>query len=159
MSRDLPVTVRPATLTDEPFLWEMLYQALYVPEGQLPFPRDIVHQPEISQYVQHWGKPTDLGFIAMVANQPIGAIWIRQINAYGFIDEETPELSMALLPDYRGQGIGTSLLNELLASARSQYKTISLSVSLDNPAKRLYERAGFVMISAAGSSITMKKEL
>lgn len=159
MSHDLSIITRPANVADKPFLWEMLYHALYVPEGHAPFPRDIIHQPEISQYVQNWGQPSDQGLIAMEAEKPVGAIWLRQINAYGFVDDDTLELSMALLPEYRGRGIGTMLLNELLAVVRTHYRAISLSVSAENPAKHLYERAGFVIISAAGSSITMKKEL
>lgn len=153
------LTLRPILQADEPFLWEMLYHALYVPVGHPPFPRDIVAEPEIRQYVQAWGQPDDVGWLACDGETPIGAVWIRRIRAYGFVDEATPELSLALLPDYRGQGIGTRLLNELIASVASRYAALSLSVSRENPALRLYERLGFVIVKDDGNSVTMCRTL
>ena len=104
------LTMRPILPTDEPFLWEMLYHALFVPEGNPPFPRDIVQQPEIRQYVQDWGQPDDAGLIALIDDEPVGAAWIRRIKAYGYVDDDTPELSIAMLPEYRGNAfVGESL--------------------------------------------------
>ena len=57
--------VKPITLSDEPFLWEMLYQAIYVPSGSPLPPRQIVNSPELSRYVQGWGKAGDFGLIAL----------------------------------------------------------------------------------------------
>ena len=153
------ITVRASQKSDEPFLWEMLYQALYVPEGEPPLPREIVQQPELSQYVHDWGQPDDMGVIALADEKPIGAVWLRQIKAYGYVDDKTPELSIAVLPDYRGQGIGTRLMQELLATVRSQYAALSLSVSIDNPALRLYQRLGFEIVVMQGNSVTMKLTL
>lgn len=151
------LTIRPILLTDEPFLWEMLYHALYVPKGHPPFPREIVQQPEIAQYVQGWGQPEDAGLLACDDETPVGAVWIRRIHAYGFVDEETPELSIAMLPHYRGQGIGTCLMRELFAMLQDRYDALSLSVSKENPSLRLYERLGFEVVKDDGSSVTMKR--
>ena len=106
-----------------------------------------------------WGQPDDIGVIALADEKPIGAVWLRQIKAYGYVDDKTPELSIAVLPDYRGQGIGTRLMQELLATVRSQCAALSLSVSIDNPALRLYQRLGFEIVVMQGNSVTMKLTL
>jgi ribosomal protein S18 acetylase RimI-like enzyme len=151
------LTIRPILLADEPFLWEMLYQALYVPAGAELFPRDIIQQPEIAQYVRDWGQPDDVGLIACDDETPIGAVWIRHLRAYGFVDDETPEMSIAIVPGYRGQGFGTMLMNELFALLPSRYAALSLSVSKENPALQLYERLGFEVVKDDGNSVIMKR--
>lgn len=155
--------IHPLTSREQPFLWEMLYQALHVPAGQPAFPRKIVNQPELARYAQGWGGPEDRGFWAYesVTARPVGAVWLRlltgQYRGYGYVNDETPELSMAVLPPYRGQGIGTQLLGHLLASEAGRC-AISLSVSVENPAQRLYERSGFTVVSLAGTSLVMRRE-
>ncbi len=148
------------TKEDEPFLWDMLYLDIYVPEGEQRPPREILSLPEIAQYVWGWGQPGDLGYIAVEneTHQRLGAAWLRLIHGYGYVDEQTPELSIALLPEYRGMGIGTALLTGLLETARDQFAAVSLSVDPRNPAKRLYERLGFRVVGQDGTSLTMKKE-
>ncbi len=161
MADSINIVVRPLTPSDEGFLWEMLYQALYVPPGAPPLPHEIVRQPEISRYVENWGEPGDAGFAAIDVSvqQPVGAAWIRLLTGerrgYGYVDDATPELSVAVLPGYRGLGIGTKLMARLLAEAQSDYPAISLSVSADNPAARLYQRLGFEVIGESGASLTM----
>ena len=71
----------------------------------------------------------------------------------------TPELSVAVMPGYRGQGIGTRLLNALLDTASKSYDAVSLSVQADNPALRLYQRLGFEVIEDGGTWFTMRKQL
>jgi ribosomal protein S18 acetylase RimI-like enzyme len=151
-------TIRAATAADAPFLWEMLYQALHVPLGQSPFPREILQQPEINQYLADWGRPDDFAWIAESEAQPVGAAWTRLLKqGYGFVDELTPELTVAVLPEYRGCGIGSKLLATLIAHARNHYPALSLSVSADNPAARLYQRLGFETLGRAGTSLVMRK--
>ena len=159
---DMNCLIRSITSEDESFLWEMLYQALYVREGQPSLPREIVQIPELVRYVQDWGRKGDCGFISsnIVTNQPIGAVWIRlpvgEHKGYGYVDDDTSELSIAVFPEYRGQSIGTQLLTHLLTSACSQLP-ISLSVSVGNPAVRLYKRFGFEIVSSNDESLTMKR--
>ena len=153
--------IRPLTKFDEPFLWEMLYHALYVPEGSPKFPREIVNNPDIAKYVLGWGRPGDMGFAAIdtTSDLTIGAVWIRLFDShnpgYGYVAEGVPELSIAILSGYRNLGIGTQLLNQMLAQAAEQYTGISLSVTSENPAKRLYERLGFQAVNMKGASLTM----
>jgi GNAT superfamily N-acetyltransferase len=113
---------RTATSGDEPFLREMLYLALFVPPGAPPIPRSLLKDPALARYVQHWGtRPGDSGPIALVDDSSVGAAWLRQFPVtdpgYGFADESTRELSIALLPAWRGKGIGSQLLKSLLNDA------------------------------------------
>ena len=145
-------SIRPLAPSDEPFLWEMLYQSLYVPPGKEPFPRAVVKRPDIARYVEGWGRAHDLGFVAEdeVTGRPVGAVWMRLFagaeKGFAHLDEETPEMGIALLPGYRGRGIGTALLGRLIEAARTSYPALALSVSAHNPAKRLYERLGFEVV-------------
>ena len=155
--------IRPLVAEDEPFLWEMLFQAIYVPDGQTALPREAIHLPELARYVQDWGREGDYGFLASdtATGQPIGAVWLRLLTranqGYGYVDDDTPELSIAVLPEHRGQGVGTELLNYLLSSVYG-HSSISLSVSENNPALRLYKRFGFTVLSKSAGSLTMKWE-
>jgi ribosomal protein S18 acetylase RimI-like enzyme len=152
--------IQPLTSNDEPFLWEMLYQALYVAEGQ-PVPhREVIYLPELARYVQGWGTEGDQGFLASEAatGQPIGAVWLRLLikenKGYGYVGDDIPELAIAVLPKYRGQGIGTRLLTCLITSVHGP---ISLSISQSNPALRLYERFRFRVVSKSAGSLTMQR--
>lgn len=152
------VSLRALTPADEPFLWEMLYEALFVPPGAAPFARAIIRQSEIARYVAGWGRAGDSGFIALAEN-PVGAIWIRRFSAaqpgYGYVDDKTPELTIALLPAWRGRGIGEQLITAILEAARYDYAAVSLSVSAANPARQLYERCGFLTEKIEGDTLTM----
>jgi ribosomal protein S18 acetylase RimI-like enzyme len=153
-------TIRSLTPADQPFLWEMLYQALYVAADQPPPSREVIDQPDLARYVQDWGKTGDRGFVAIdpATGQPIGAVWLRFLNGesqgYGYVDDATPELGIAVLPEYRGQGVGTALLNALVAAPPGP---MSLSVAADNPAVRLYQRFGFTIVRESGGSLILKR--
>ena len=155
--------IRPIKPEDTHFLWEMLYQAIYVAEGVPPPPRDVLLQPEIRRYLQDWGLPHDSGFVAVdpVSSNPIGAVWLRLLTGnqkgYGYVDDVTPELTIAVVPECRGKGIGTRLLSHLLATSEARYSCLSLSVSPDNPALRLYKRLGFEIVGSCGTSLVMKR--
>jgi ribosomal protein S18 acetylase RimI-like enzyme len=165
MTTPFSYNIRPAVSSDQQFLFEMMYQGLFLEEGQEPYPPDVVQRPEIARYIKNWGRAGDLGFIAEDArsNKPIGAVWSRLSSrddqGFAYIDERTPELGIALLPEYRGQGIGTALLERLLEAAKNLYPAISLSVSPNNPAIRLYERLGFVTVDVRNKYPVMKREL
>lgn len=156
------ICIRTAQKEDEPFLWDMLYHSLFVPPGHEPYPRDIVvNEPEISMYLDGWGRPGDVAVIAETANgKAIGAATARLFSAsapgFGYISDEIPELGIALLPEYRSMGIGTRLMKSLLHTLKERgVNTVSLSVDLENPAVRLYRRLGFQPIANQGSSMTM----
>ncbi|MDR1800490.1 MAG: GNAT family N-acetyltransferase [Lachnospiraceae bacterium] len=124
---------------------EFLYQAIFIPEGVEPPPRNIINEPEIFVYIKDFGtKRGDIGVVAEQNEQLIGAAWTRIIPAYGHVDSETPELAISLLPEFRGYGIGTKLIKKLFTVLREQgYSQTSLSVQKDNPAVCFYQRSGY----------------
>ena len=155
-------SIRPIREEDIDFLWEMLYQSLYVPEGQKPFERSILQDPYISKYMEGWGRAGDFGFIAEnEKGQRIGSITARcfdeENKGFGYIANDVPELGMALLAEYRGNRIGTALMNELIQEAKKMsIKKVSLSVDPGNEAAmKLYERFGFKVVGKVDTSFTM----
>jgi ribosomal protein S18 acetylase RimI-like enzyme len=146
---------------DIPFLLEMLYHAIYVQPGDAPPLWEVILDPQLSRYVVDWGRMGDFGFVALEnhSGQPIGAAWARLLvgnnQGYGYVNDEIPEISLAVLPQQRGKGVGTLLLTRLLEEAQVHYEAVSLSVSPQNPAIRLYHRLGFEVVSMEGDSITM----
>lgn len=154
-------------------LEEMLYLAIFVPPGDPPPARSIIQEPRLARVCENWGRPGDLALIAILHDDHdrsgghrhviIGAAWYRLYPAkapgYGFVAEDVPELSVAVLPEYRGMGVGTTLLRALISRGTEVgYRAISLSVDRRNPALRLYERLGFRVIKN-GESPTMVLEL
>ena len=115
--------------------------------------------PDLEKYVNGWGRETDVGCIALEphSNQPVGAAWIRLLIANekttSYVDDTTPELAIAVLPEYLGCGVGTLLLQHLLEAAKQRYPRVVLSVRATNPAKRLYERMGFVVTGEIANRI------
>lgn len=153
-------TIRPLTSEDQDFLWEIVYHAIHVPPGAEPPPRSILSEPGVSKYVCEWGRPGDYGLLAEDSEslEIMGAAWLRlftrQDPGYGFLDENIPELSVALFPGFRGKGVGTALMTRIFDHAKTLYPAVSLSVVATNPALRLYERLGFQRVSVTGNSIT-----
>ena len=146
--------------------------------GDVPFLRDMVahahywrvatatpDDPPLAHYVRGWGRKGDAAVIAIDEHLPIGAAWYRLFPAddpgYGFVDEQTPELTMAIVPSKRGRGAGRLLLDALLQRARDDgFGALSLSVERSNAgAIRLYESFGFRPVQEIGNAITMRADL
>lgn len=78
------------------------------------------------------------------------------VHGYGYVDALTPELSIAVVPEYRGVGIGRCLMTSMLVELRLHGNPqVSLSVETDNPALQLYKSLGFVARHRAEGSVTM----
>ena len=122
-----------------------LYEAIFVPEGSEAPPREIIKAPELQVYVDEFGsKAGDFCFVAEAEGQIVGTVWVRIMEDYGHVDDETPSLAISLLSEYRGRGIGTELMKRMIEELRTQgYKKVSLSVQKTNYAVRLYKKFGF----------------
>jgi ribosomal protein S18 acetylase RimI-like enzyme len=137
--------IRPLVLEDELIVWKMLRYASH--ESSI---ESVQQQPYLARYALNWGRIGDVGYVASSDMSPIGAAWLRlwlaEDKGFGYVKDEIPELAIAVLPDYRGQGIGTRLLTQILGAAKIEYSAVSLSVRANNPVLRLYERTGFIQI-------------
>lgn len=145
-------TIRPILASDEHFLWQMLFYAAHMHDEAGKTVQDAMQNPDLAKYVTAWGRPGDLGFVAtQITDEPFGAAWVRLYvgdnKAYSPTPDDIPELAMAVLPAYTGQGLGTRLLQQIIAAAQPLYPAIALNVRADNPAYRLYQRVGFVVVN------------
>jgi len=141
----LDVTVRVIAEADHALLEDFLYYAIFLPPGTEQPPREIIFEPEIYIYIKNFGdKPDDCGVAAERDGKIVGAAWTRIIPAFGHIGDQTPELAISVLPECRGQNIGTMLMCSLFDLLRERgYHRTSLSVQKDNPAVRFYKRLGY----------------
>jgi GNAT superfamily N-acetyltransferase len=152
----MAVVLRKGGPQDVRFLRDMLHHAYYW--------RERVPGSLVSRYVRGWGRPGDTAVIALEGGFPVGAAWFRLFGAaepgYGFVDDQTPELAIAVVPSKRGHGIGDELLQALLEKATAEgFARLSLSVEPGNPARKLYERHGFAVADEGADAWTMVADL
>ena len=156
----MSVVVRRGGAQDLRFLRDMLHHAYYWKERQ----PDAGPGP-VQLYVKAWGRVGDTAMIALLDGFPVGAAWFRLFKAsapgYGFVDEQTPELAVAVVPNARGKGVGSALLTSLLEQGRAGgYSTLSLRVDRHNEgAIALYEQYGFGQVGASSESLTLQAHL
>lgn len=126
---------------------DFLYEVIFIPEGVEAPPNSIIRQSELQVYVSDFGKKDDHCLVAEVDGEIIGAVWTRIMNDYGHVDDTTPSFAISLYQDFRGQGIGTALMEEMLALLRERgYKKASLSVQKESYAYQLYLKVGFGIV-------------
>ncbi|NHZ70160.1 MAG: GNAT family N-acetyltransferase [Proteobacteria bacterium] len=126
----------------------MLHYAAHANDEDGVRPDDARTDTDLRRYVEHWGRCGDLGVVAHINKVNSGAAWVRLFpEGYrddpAYVDDQTPELAIAVLPGFEGQGIGTRMLTSLVDVARTQFPAIVLTVRTGNPAIRLYKRVGF----------------
>jgi GNAT superfamily N-acetyltransferase len=149
------VLLRPVELRDVRFLRDMLRHAYY-------WRLDEARERPVYRYVQNWGRRGDAGVIALDGPHPAGAAWFRLFTerapGFGFVDEQTPELTVAVVPSRRGRGTGQTMLDALLERAREQgYDAVSLSAAQEQAP--YYARFGFETIRSDGAAVTMYARL
>jgi ribosomal protein S18 acetylase RimI-like enzyme len=150
--------IRKGGAADVPFMRSMLAHAyawrVNAFEADIP----------LTRYVDNWGRPGDVAIIAHETGNRVGAAWMRLFTpsepGYGFIDDKTPELSIAIVPSRRRHGLGQELMDALLDAARAGgASAVSLSVEADSPAVAFYERNGFEQIRESDGGVVMRKPL
>lgn len=146
-------TIREIRKSEYPLLNNFLYEAIFIPDGIDPPPKSIITAPELQVYVERFGElKDDRGLVAEVDGKIVGAVWVRIMNDYGHIDDETPSLAISLYKEYRDLGIGTAMMKEILILLKAHgYKQVSLSVQKANYAAKMYQKIGFEIVRENGA--------
>ena len=155
------IRIRTLSPDEVPLLDDFLYEAIFVPQGVAPPPRSIIENDDLQVYVRGFGAlPHDHCLVAECDGNIVGSVWVRVMDDYGHIDNQTPSLAMSLFREYRGQGIGTRLLRQMLDLLRQEgYGQVSLSVQKENYALRMYQKADFEVVADRGEELLMAVRL
>jgi GNAT superfamily N-acetyltransferase len=159
------MNIRPATKEDDEFLKTMLYEAArWKPDWPREPMEEVLDEPMLRRYHQDWGRPGDGGVVAELDGSPVGAAWYRLFTrkepGYGYVDDKTPEISIAVEPLHRRKGIGGTLLRAAMIQAREEgFGALSLSVAVHNRSRMMYQRVGFEKVGEQGESWTMLANL
>jgi GNAT superfamily N-acetyltransferase len=154
------VLFRPVAAEDFTFLATMLGEAaVWRPDKPTPTADQVLADPRYSLYLSGWPRQGDYGLVAE-QDGPLGAAWYRTYtemsHGYGYVADDVPELSIAVIASRRHDGIGRRLLIDLIEASIAQgYRALSLSVNRENPARGLYESVGFERIEQRDTSWTM----
>lgn len=143
------VVVRDCQSRDAELLWEFLAIAAYEPNAMAA-----MNVPVVASHLEGWLRPGDFGVIAEHEGAPVGAAWARQFslseNPVYYAGDRTPEVSIGVISELRGLGVGLKLLQCLEVKARRlSLDGLCLNVRDTNPALRLYKRAGYRQIDGA----------
>lgn len=152
------MTIRASVPDDEDFLWKMLYYASHSNHEADVGPEDIRRNPYLTGYITGWHRLGHPGVVAEIPSLPIGAAWLRRLEETessnpAFVDVSVPELAVAVEPGREGAGVGTRMLEELIARVRGVFPSIVLSARVESPAIRLYERLGFTVMDLISNRV------
>ncbi len=154
--QDLAMDVRIRTVlpSESALIISFLTLAARMQESGEPIQKAL-RDHELTRYWQDWGRQGDLGVVAESdsVGYPISCAWVRLFSreeaGADYVGEDIPELAIGTISTARELGVGTRILQALLSLCKTRYSGVSLSVRLDNPAIRLYERLGFRRTSAS----------
>lgn len=140
--------IREMDTHEYPLLADFLYEAIFQRDNSNLLPRAVIEEPSLQIYIENFGRMKDDYCLCAEVNKIIvGAVWVRNINGFGNIGDDIPEFSISLYKKYRGYGIGTGLMKQMLKLLNSKgYKKASLAVQKDNYALRMYQKVGFKVI-------------
>ena len=141
-------TIREMKQFEYHLLNDFLYEAIFKRDETNLIPRAIIQKPELQVYIKNFGKEKDdYCLCAEVDGKIVGAVWVRNIKGYGSIDDDTPEFAISLYKDFRGYGIGSEMMKDMLNHLKKAgYKKASLAVQKDNYALKMYLSVGFQII-------------
>jgi ribosomal protein S18 acetylase RimI-like enzyme len=152
---DLPISFRPITQEDEPFLCRLYAstredELAVVPWSQAE--KDAFLEMQFNAqhtYYQEQFKQASFDLV-LLAGQPIGRLYLDRRR------DELRIIDIALLPQYRRRGIGSRLLQQVLAEADTAVLPVRIHVEHNNPALKLYHRLGFRRIGDQGVYFLME---
>lgn len=161
MDKPVNCIIRPLHPEETYLLRDFLYEAIYIPEGMDAPSKEVVDLPELRVYIEDFGKKKDdFCLMAECEGKVVGAVWVRIMNDYGHVDDETPSLSISLYKEYRNKGIGCNLMHVMIERLKEKgYGRVSLSVQKANYAFRMYLKLGFVVIKETDEEFVMVKTL
>ena len=130
MMNKMNLIIRNIKTEEYPLLKDYLYDAIFIPQGVKPPDKSIINNEDLQVYIKDFGnKKDDICFLAEMDHDIVGAVWIRIMNDYGHIDDQTPSLAISVKKEYRGLGIGTKLMETMLVRVKHHgYQSVSLSV-------------------------------
>jgi len=146
------ITIRSLTKDDFPILKDLLYAAIFIPEGIEPPSCEIIETPEVDVYIRDFGsKKDDYGLLAELDGKIAGGVWVRILagerKGFGNVDSETPEFAIAVFKEYQKMGIGAKLMLEMIDYLKNKdYKQCSLAVQKTNYAVKMYQKVGFEIV-------------
>lgn len=143
---------------------KFLYEAIFQREGETPITFDVIKEPELQVYIEDFGKESDSCLVAEVDGDIVGCVWTRilagETKGFGNVDNGTPEFAISVLKEYRGSGIGSSLMKEMIIVLKEKgYKQTSLAVQKDNYAYKMYSSLGFETIKETEEEFIMIRTL
>lgn len=145
------ITLRSVEPSEAVLVFSFLTLAARMAESSEPSQKALV-DPQLTKYWQSWGRPADIGVVAVRPGDglPLSCAWVRAFppDDSDCLGDGILVLAVATVPALRGTGIGTRVLSELIERCRKQPDCagISLSVRVENPAVRLYQRLGFQVV-------------
>ena len=150
-------TIRAIKKAEYPLLSNFLYEAIFIPEGVEPPPKDIINEPELRLYTDGFGEQKgDKALVAVVDGKVVGAVWTRIMNDYGHVDDETPSFAISLYKEYRIGGLGTAMMRAMLERLRADgYEKASLAVQKANYAVGMYKNVGFSVVDEKAEDYIM----
>ena len=153
--------IREMKQSEYKLLDDFLYEAIFQRDETNLVPKKIIENPELQVYIKNYGEEKDDYCLCAEINQKIvGAVWVRNIKGYGSIDDITPEFAISLYRDFRGYGIGTEMMKEMLIILKNAgYSKTSLAVQKDNYALKMYISVGFEIIDENTEEYIMVKYL
>jgi GNAT superfamily N-acetyltransferase len=161
----MELVLRPAGPGDVKHVRWALFEAVsWNPERVLPPYEETIEHPELARYHRGWGRHGDLGVIAVDGDEVVGVAICRlftdEDHGHGYVDESTPEVTVAVAESHRRSGLGTRLVEELARAARAAgFAQLSVSIDAGNPSMRIAERLGYRELSRDEGGIRMILEL
>lgn len=137
--------IREIKKTEYSLLEDFLYEAIFIPEGVAAPPKSIISNPELQVYISNFGRQKhDRALVAEIDHKVVGVVWVRIMNDYGHIEDQTPSFAISLYKEYRGRGIGTEMMKKMLSVLKKHgYTQASLAVQKANYAVKMYQKLGF----------------